>query len=434
MSKSSAKDKTPKEKGNKKRKKAARKAEKAARKALAPMALPAPERASPLPGPPVLGDMLAGSSALDQARARWEHGDWAAILTLDTPALENDPERAKLALLLSAAHSHAGAPDRARHLARQALVWGASRTMAARVLLSAAQNSLARAAAALEEDATPQFEAAIRLVQPHADVPLLARSRRLRELATLGLLPQAAEALEQELGLVRAEGVVPSVAQLADLQVRMGELRSLLDGVIPAPRRKKRRKPTVVIAGVPRSGSTWLYNATRLLLESAGRKVHARWHADYTPDRDDNAEMHLVKVHNPEQLTFPHDLILTTNRDIVDRLASLIRMGWLAENEEAVRKARQGHEQLYAFWKVRTDLEVAFDMIRKHPERAIQSVAAVLDIPCNPKIAAEVNRKINALKEPENGKAPDKVSQMHPGHRSDGTQTARIAEWIRTIL
>ena len=199
MSKASAKGKTPKEKGRKNRKNAAT-------KPLAPMALPAPDRASCLPDIPVVGDMLAGSSSLDQARARWEHGDWAAILTLDTPALENDPERAKLALLLSAAHSHAGEPGRARHLARQALVWGASPTMAARVLLSAAQNSLARVAAALEEDATPHFEAAIRLVQPHADTPLLARSRRVRELATLGLLPQAAGALEQELGLMRAEG------------------------------------------------------------------------------------------------------------------------------------------------------------------------------------------------------------------------------------
>ena len=220
MSKESKKAKTQAKSPPKAKKKDSRKKAKAAPVAI--MALPAPAEMSRAT------EMLGvGSTALDHARAQWEHGDWAAILALDTAELGSDPERGRLALLVAAAHSHAGDPARARNLAKQALVWGVSRTMAARVLLSAAQNSLARVAAALDEDATAHFEAAIRLVQPHADAALLARSRRARELAGLGLLPQAAQALEQELGLIKKEHITtePSVRILEEkLQMLKHEL------------------------------------------------------------------------------------------------------------------------------------------------------------------------------------------------------------------
>jgi FkbM family methyltransferase len=184
--------------------KARKKAKKAAKAAL--MALPAPpSTARDLSIMADAGEDSPTHQHLARARARWEHGDWEGLLALDPSEVAGDPDRARLALILSAAHSHAGDMDRARELARQGLVWGATREMAARVLLSAAQNSAARVAAALEEDPTPQFEAAIHLVQPHADAPLLARSRRVRELSRMGLLPDAAAVLEQELGLIRGE-------------------------------------------------------------------------------------------------------------------------------------------------------------------------------------------------------------------------------------
>ena len=220
MSKGGAKEKAAKKKAAKteRREKQAGK-KKVKRKGIVTLALPAPA------GQSQAVDLLgAGSTALHQARAQWEHGDWAAILELDTAALDNDPERARLALLLAAAHSHIGETDRARVLARQALDWGGSRNMVARVLLSAAQNSMARVAAALDEDATAHFEAAIRLVQPHADAALLARSRRVRELAGLGLLPQAAQALEQELGLIKKE-LTPTEASVPILEEKLQMLK-----------------------------------------------------------------------------------------------------------------------------------------------------------------------------------------------------------------
>lgn len=187
----------------------------------------------PLPSGATAGDAPAAAVAavlpaadppglLERARARWELGDWAELMAMDGQALAVDPERGKLALLIAAAHGQAGDLSEARRLARQALAWGCSRTIAARVLLSSIQHSLARAATAAGEDSQAQFEAAVRLAQPNADAALLGRMRRLRELARMGLLPEAVAALQAELGLVREiPGTGPEQLRMLETGMRM---------------------------------------------------------------------------------------------------------------------------------------------------------------------------------------------------------------------
>lgn len=427
-------DKKKHKKNKDKKEKTGKKAKKAkARLTPAPLAIAPPD-----PAPPetqmLMPDHEAAHRHLELARARWENGDWARLLEMDMATLEADPDRARLALILAAAQSHAGDMGKARELAGLALRWGAGRELAARVLLSSAQNSLGRVAAALREDPLAHFEAAIRLVQPHSDAPLLARNRRVRELAGLGLLPEAAGMLQQELGILRSEGPAGDPARLDRIEAQMAEVLALTARQPGRETRKKPRVQTVVVAGVPRSGSTWVYNATRLLLAESGRKVYACWQADYQPQEHEEADVHLVKVHGPDELRFPYDLILTTKRDIVERLASRIRMGWLKQEAEAVRAAKTVHEGLYTFWSQRSDLEIDFETITNRPERALQEIAALLEIPCTPKFAAILVRKLEAIEQPKAGAPHDPLTQLHPGHRSDGTETQRLAEWIRGVL
>lgn len=137
---------------------------------------------------------------LERSRTQWQFGDWDALLSLDPDEVSRDKDRAKLALLVAAAQSHAGMMDAAHESMRLALGWGANRELAARVLISATTNSLGRVAAALEDDsATRHFETAIALVEPRADCRLLARSRRVRETARLGLLPEASALMDIDL-------------------------------------------------------------------------------------------------------------------------------------------------------------------------------------------------------------------------------------------
>lgn len=430
----SREDKKKHNKNKDKKDKPGKKAKKAKRHLTpAPLAIAPPDPAPPEPQM-LMPDHGAAHRHLELARARWENGDWTRLLEMDMATLETDPDRARLALILAAAQSHAGEIGQAREMAALALRWGAGRELAARVLLSSAQNSLGRVAAALREDPLPHFEAAIRLVQPHSDAPLLARHRRIRELAGLGLLPEAAGMLQQELGILQAEGPVGDPARLDRIEAQMAEVLALTARQPGTEARKKPRVRTVVVAGVHRSGSTWVYNAARLLLGQSGQRVYACWQADYQPQDHTEADVHLVKVHHPDELRFPYDLILTTNRDIIERLASLIRMGWLKQEPADVRSIKVLQEKLYAFWSRRSDLEIGFEKIRNQPERALQEIAALLEIPCTIKLAETLVAQLEALEQPKAGAPHDPLTQLHPGHRSDGTETQRLAEWIRGVL
>lgn len=172
--------------------------------------------ATPTPGPSAVGQRDSFHVAetgvlLEQSRTRWQFGDWADLAELDRKQVEADPDRAKLMLLIAAAQSHAGNIAEARVCLRTALSWGADRKLAARVMLSAAENSLGRVAMALEDgQALTHFETAIRLVEPRADVPLLARTRRFRESARLGFLPDAAKLLEEDFKAKTKSQILPS--------------------------------------------------------------------------------------------------------------------------------------------------------------------------------------------------------------------------------
>ena len=168
------------------------------------------------------GTAFRDEHLLEESRTRWQYGEWNELIALDRARVEQDSERAKLILLVAAAHSQAGDMAHARSCARQALHWGCDRRLAARLLISATYNSLARTAVALDDDlAAPHFREALRLVEPRADARLLGQTRRIRETARLGLLPEAAKLIDADLATVREAP--------ADYAARMQILESELE-------------------------------------------------------------------------------------------------------------------------------------------------------------------------------------------------------------
>ncbi len=153
---------------------------------IALKALPAPDRSH-------------DPALLDASRVQWQHGNWADLAQMDAHRLSSHPDRARLALVVSAAHAQMGDLVKARVFADHALDWGCSREVAAQILISSAHNTLARLATCLEdESALEHFTSALRIVEPNADVPMLARSRQIRETARLGLLPEGADLMSIE--------------------------------------------------------------------------------------------------------------------------------------------------------------------------------------------------------------------------------------------
>ncbi len=116
----------------------------------------------------------------------------------------------------------------------------------------------------------------------------------------------------------------------------------------------------ILSAGISRSGSTWLYNAARLLLSHDGAaKVAGAWIEDY--DADDPAPVHLVKLHDPDaMLAEKADLVLTGRRDLRDIAASIQRMKWV-DSEEALLAFLDAVVAQHDFWSPRAQYEMVYE-------------------------------------------------------------------------
>lgn len=186
----------------------------------------------------------------------------------------------------------------------------------------------------------------------------------------------------------------------------------------------------VLVAGVPRSGSTWLFNAARLSLQRAGLAPHAAWVADYRPE--DPAPVHLVKAHRDAEVAFQPDKILTTRRPTEACLASLIRMGWLSPTPEAIRRSWETHRALQSFWQARSHLEIPYEQIVKAPELALEALGRVLEIELSCADRAEVAQALAALRAPE-GDRYDPETLLHPRHRGEGEELLTPEEILRIV-
>lgn len=96
------------------------------------------------PGVPV--SKVSDGDFVEQTRHQWKRGDWDGLASMDLFALEQHPDRAKLALLAAAGHLNLGRLDAARRIARTALSWGGSRQLLTHILTRAVHHSLERIA------------------------------------------------------------------------------------------------------------------------------------------------------------------------------------------------------------------------------------------------------------------------------------------------
>jgi hypothetical protein len=176
-------------------------------------------------------------------------------------------------------------------------------------------------------------------------------------------------------------------------------------------------KPLVIIvAGMPRSGGTWQFNAVRLILDRKYPTFFSGWHEDYNPETKE--PVHLVKAHHPLQIYFDYSLVLTTKRDLLECIESLNRMGWLKEDNFIIQVLRQMHA--YNYWHDRTALEIDYLMIKNNPEKAILDMSQVLEIEITFSDAKEISNEVTKLEPPKHDdtkpQSYDKLTLLHPRH------------------
>lgn len=169
----------------------------------------------------------ADSPPLARAKSQWLVGDWNALCELDADTIASHPERDRLALLVACAHQQRADHELAREYTRRAIGWGCDPKLVARLLISGVHNTLGRVAALKADDSSlhSHFTQAL-AVTGDAESGLATPTRAVRELADLGLLPQAAGLLLKQVAAVRQEPQRP-LANHTRLQSLSDELERL---------------------------------------------------------------------------------------------------------------------------------------------------------------------------------------------------------------
>lgn len=386
---------------------------------------------------------------MHHARNAWEQADWAGLADLATHPLHAEPERARLALLAAAGAAQQGAFDEARRMLAEALSAGCSSRLASQVLVSGAYNSLGRAALAYGDDkkASSLFRTAFLDMEPDKDRRQTAAERRrdieARRLRPTPPQPPAPQPPEPAPQTPEPAPLLADMARaLEALKDEIAALRERQDLMRAPPQERLGRKDieapfVVVIAGVPRSGSTWLFNAVRMLCAKSGLSCYSAWHADYDPTTCRDHALHLVKLHAFKDLTFPYHRILTTKRDLADRLASLIRMGWLKPEKANIQDRARAEAELYARWAALSDFEAGFTDIEAAPVALLKELSDALDIACDSAQADQIATALKTLPTPKKTKGSfdhDAETLLHPNHRASAAEREDCLSLVRQAL
>jgi hypothetical protein len=183
----------------------------------------------------------------------------------------------------------------------------------------------------------------------------------------------------------------------------------------------------ILAAGMNRSGSTWLYNAARLLLMtkySGSGGFSCGWIDDFKgiPKK----RCMLVKLHEYDvAMVALADVVLYSYRDVRDVLASARRVWGAAPSLVA---ADHHIEQCRAWMEV-ADLVVRYESIAE-PMPVLRQLAQVLDVKSADltTLAQELDRLSYDSGGPK-GALYHGENLMQPGHRTDG----RHGSWVGAV-
>ncbi|WP_372737910.1 FkbM family methyltransferase [Neptunomonas sp.] len=170
--------------------------------------------------------LLEGSSQLlAEAKTFWFLGDWQALINIPEDKIEPHPERANIILLVASGYQQLGEFSLAERYCRAALEWGCDKKTVARVCIAGAYNVVGRIAALQgdEKKLEGAFSAAVD-VGSKKDTELVAHTRAVREMASMGLLPQAAGLVSKKLDLLSNN---PS--KISNVDARISVLESELE-------------------------------------------------------------------------------------------------------------------------------------------------------------------------------------------------------------
>lgn len=148
----------------------------------------------------------------------------------------------------------------------------------------------------------------------------------------------------------------------------------------------------IVIGSYYRTGSTWLFNAVRTIMEDDGCSITVHGDCDVVPYSTDVC---VHKVHGyTDQLYAAADITLTITRDYDQADASFLR---------AFHKPIPAKEKFNTFlhaekWKEVADLVFEMEMIQSNAKQIISDIMHLLDMECTDERIADITQRVMAIK------------------------------------
>lgn len=182
--------------------------------------------------------------------------------------------------------------------------------------------------------------------------------------------------------------------------------------------------PIVAVGGMMRSGSSWLYNAVRLVLEHAGVRLYGFRLVDWDPSDLAGADVLVVKTHREfPALAASAWRSFTSHRDLRDVATSLIDLlrseGWLVSGEDMLSIVDWSVVN-HALWCDHGALDLQYERVAASPEEAVGAVARHLDISLEGSDIARVVRDLEKLPLSSDPGAVHPVTRLAWRHRFGG--------------
>jgi len=186
-----------------------------------------------------------------------------------------------------------------------------------------------------------------------------------------------------------------------------------------------------VCAGMYRSGSTWLYNAVRLILQNANVPDLA---AGLISDKEQllKHKNSVIKTHNFEpDLVKRESLVLTSHRDLRDIAGSLVRK---FNSDLPIKQLRETVES-HAQWAPIAAYDLRYEDLLSDKPGQIKKLAQALRLPATAQAQLRYESISEAIDNEQfaDGRATaqryDSVNLLHAGHITDG----RHGSWKDTL-
>lgn len=207
--------------------------------------------------------------------------------------------------------------------------------------------------------------------------------------------------------------------QLADNERKLGS--EALKGEFVA-RHLPQSVDLIVACGMPRAGSTWLYNAVRLLMIASGKSVYSCWINDFDINAATRAEVVVVKIHDKsDALSRRARKILTCHRDLRDVARSAVDMEFVPSENVVVPYLRDCIE-VHAFWVAKAHMDIRYEGINENAEGLIGEMMEVLGVVPSAAACGGIARSLARLESPAEvgAEGHDSTTLMHVRHRLDG--------------